>query len=204
MCTMVLQETVNYDTANEGHVFCTFLDATKAFDRVKYFKFFNCLLDRKLPDVIFRFLCKLYTSHITRVIKNGMLSWWFNVVNGVKQGGVLSPVLFCIYVDGLLLAICTAGFGCFICSMFTGILAYADDIALLVPTVLAMRKMLWVCEEYASEYYVLFNASKSKCIICVSLQKSMCDYLLNIKFTLTGKVIETVKSWASPWAYHHK
>jgi len=60
---------------------------------------------------------------------------------------------------------------------------------------LAMRKMLLICEEYASKYCVLFNASKSKCVICVSRQKSMCDYLLNIKFTLTGKVIETVKSW---------
>ena len=58
-----------------------------------------------------------------------------------------------------------------------------------------MRKMLLICEEYASEYCVLLNASKSKCVTCVSHQKSMCDYLLNIKFTLIGKVIETVRSW---------
>ena len=83
-------------------------------------------MDRKLPDVIVRFLFKLYRSHITCVIWNGMQSRWFNVV---KQGGVLSPVLFCIYTDGLLLVVCTAGFGCCIGSMFIGILAYADDIA---------------------------------------------------------------------------
>jgi len=36
------------------------------------------------------------------------------VVNGVKQGGVLSPVLFCVYKDGLLFALCATKTGCFI------------------------------------------------------------------------------------------
>jgi len=77
-------------------------------------------------------------------------------MESIKDQG-LSPVLFCIYIDGLLLAVCTAGFGCFIGSVFTGILACADDIALLAPRLLlwlAMRKMLLICEEYASEYCV--------------------------------------------------
>jgi len=63
------------------------------------------------------------------------------VLNGVKQGGVLSPVLLCVYVDGLLLAVRAAKIGCFIGTMFTGILAYADDIALLAPTAHAMRRI---------------------------------------------------------------
>ncbi len=29
-------------------------------------------------------------------------SSYFNVTNGVKQGGVISPILFCMYMDGLL------------------------------------------------------------------------------------------------------
>ena len=36
MCTMVLKEAINYYTLNKGHMYCTFLDATKAFDKVKY------------------------------------------------------------------------------------------------------------------------------------------------------------------------
>jgi len=34
MCTMILKETIYYNTTNKGYVFCTLLDATKAFDRV--------------------------------------------------------------------------------------------------------------------------------------------------------------------------
>jgi arginine exporter protein ArgO len=63
-------------------------------------------------------------------------------INGVKQVGVLSPVLFCIYVDDLLVAPSKAGVGCFIDSNFVGAVAYADDSVLLVLSALALRKML--------------------------------------------------------------
>ena len=70
---------------------------------------------------------------------NGNESRWFNVNNGVKQGGVLSPVLFCVYIDGLLMSLYRAGLGCHIGHMFVGALAYADDLVLLAPTPRAMR-----------------------------------------------------------------
>jgi len=62
-------------------------------------------------------------------------------VNSVKQGGVLSPVLFCLYVDGLLVKLSKAGIGCFDGNHFVGALAYADDIVLLAPTASALRNM---------------------------------------------------------------
>jgi len=54
-----------------------------------------------------------------------------NAINGVKQGGVLSPVLFCIYLDNLLVRLSRSGVGCFIGETFVGALAYADDIVLV-------------------------------------------------------------------------
>jgi len=85
----------------------------------------------------------------------------FSAVSGVKQGGVLSPVLFCI-IDDLLLALSNSGVGCYIGNNFVGALAYVDDIVLIAPTATAMRKLLSICEYYATEYCISFNASKSK------------------------------------------
>jgi hypothetical protein len=139
MCTMILKETISYYVNNKSPVFCTFLDATKAFDRVNFCKLFRLLVKRGLPSTIVRTLINMYTSNIIRVSWAGITSDYFSAFNGVKQGGVISPVLFCIYIDDLLISLSLSGFGCFIGSAFTGALAYADDIVLISPSPYAMR-----------------------------------------------------------------
>ena len=92
---------------------------------------------------------------------------YFTALNGVKQGAVLSPILYCVYVDDLLLILSRAGVGCFIGLHFVGALAYADDLVLLAPTASAMRKLLAICEDFAREYSISFNALKSKCLVAL-------------------------------------
>jgi len=81
MCTMLLKETVSYYVNNDSPVYCTFLDATKAFDRVEYSKLFRLLIRRKLPSVIIRFLLRIYLSNAVCVDWNGVRSCLFQVVN---------------------------------------------------------------------------------------------------------------------------
>ena len=91
-----------------------------------------------------------------------MFSERFLVKNGVKQGGVLSPVLFCIYIDGLLKRLARSQTGCTVGVVYVGALAYANDLLVLAPTPSAMRLLLQICDNYAMEYNITFNASKSK------------------------------------------
>jgi Reverse transcriptase (RNA-dependent DNA polymerase) len=100
----------------------------------------------------------LYKGHQVRVLWNGITSSSFRVSNGVIQGGILSPMLFCIYLDVLLLALKHAGVGCHLGKWFIGALAYADDIVLLAPTARAMRLVLKICDDFATKYGLKFNA----------------------------------------------
>jgi len=102
-----------------------------------------------------------------RVKWNGGQSRWFHAISGVKQqGGVLSTVLFCIYLDGLLRTLCSSKIGCFVGTMFTGILAKLMQILPFWLLLHWPRCMLSICEKYAAEFGVMFNATKSKCIVC--------------------------------------
>jgi len=63
-----------------------------------------------------------------------------------------------------LLSLREPGVGCFIGEFFVGVLAYADDIALLAPSAHAMRRLLAICDKDGSVHSVSFNANKSKCL----------------------------------------
>ena len=164
-CTFLAEETINYYMKNKSHVFSVFLDASKAFDRVHYVKLFRLLLKRDICPVIARFLAFMYTNNQCRIKWDGLLSQAFKVKNGVRQGGVLSPILFNVYIDVLLCKLKETELGCHIGSSFAGALAYADDVLLLCPSMYAVKKMISVCEEFSQAFNIQFNASKSKLLL---------------------------------------
>jgi hypothetical protein len=107
----------------------------------------------------------MYTRQSVRVQWNDGMSNSFGISNGVKQlGGIFSPVLFCIYYDELLRQLEKSRKGCYIGSWFIGALAYADDIVLLAPSATEMRRLLAICDEFAADFNLSFNASNSQCM----------------------------------------
>ena len=132
-------------------VYSCFLDASKAFDRVNHEVLLKLLLKRQIPCPILWFLFAWYRDQLLTVRWKSSLSLSFGVSNGVRQGGVLSPILLTIYIDELLLRLSKLGVGCHSGHYFVGSLGYADDIALLAPSPSALRALLHECEVYARE-----------------------------------------------------
>ena len=90
----------------------------------------------------------------------------FGVSNGVRQGEVLSPILFTVYLDELLHQLTSLDIGCHVGHHFVGVLCYADDITLLALLPAALRILLQECELFAIDHNLLFNAAKTQ-LICV-------------------------------------
>jgi len=110
---------------------------------VNYCKLFRLLIKRDLPTCIICVLNNMYTDHLFRISWAGGMSDYFNALNGVKQGGVISPILFGIYIDDLLVSLSQLGVGCYVAGNFVGAIVYTDDIVLISPTPLGMRKLLF-------------------------------------------------------------
>ena len=96
MCIYVLKEVIDRHRSLNGSIFTCFLDASKAFDRVKHSILFQKLIDRGVPGPGYnvRLLIYWYSNQTMTIIMcirwSGKLSEHFGVTNRVRQGGVLS------------------------------------------------------------------------------------------------------------------
>ena len=159
-CTFVVNEIIQYYRNRNSDVYVMLLDASKAFDKVHYLKLFNLLCKREFCPMLCRLLLYIYTSQIISVKWGSKHSCDVPVSNGVKQGGILSPVLFTIYIDVLFDMLRASGLGCYIGTKFMGAVGYADDITLLAPSVMSLKKMLQICDIFGASYDVTFNVTK--------------------------------------------
>ena len=115
-------------TEEQHAVFVTFLDASKAFNRLNYWLLFDKLVKKCVPLFIIKLLCFWYT-HKKMVVRWGItILTQFTVANGVKQGGIISPIVFNKYMEDLIIALNNSGIGGYLRDAFLNHLCYADDI----------------------------------------------------------------------------
>ena len=185
MCSVIHKEIITYYMNRDTNVFFCYVDATKAFDRVHIGIMFKLLLSRKIPAIIIRLLFDIYT-------RQQVFTKWQNVISNpfsVRQGAILSPLLFSIYKDELVSRLKNSGIGCWISNMYYGALSYADDVVLLCPSLRGLQSMLHICSRFGEEFHMSFNHSKTVCMY-MSKSELKCDF--NIQ--LDGKQISWVKS----------
>ena len=82
----------------------------------------------------------MYTRQSVKATRNGTNSFPINMSNGVRYGGVLSPILSNVYMDELLLRLQKQDIRCHIGAISMGTLCYADDLITLSPTRRGLQK----------------------------------------------------------------
>ena len=167
-CTYAFKQTVQYYRQRGSHVFCCFIDFTKAFDYVDYWLLFCKLLDYNESQaclITVRLLAYWYSHQQVFVRWLSCHSDCFTVSNGVRQGGVLSPLLFRVYVRDLISTVVNSKIGCFIAGVCVNLLAYADDIVLLSPSWHGLQMLLNIIEDAAKAVDMSFNTDKTVCMV---------------------------------------
>ena len=155
-----------YFTQHGSNVNICLLDLSKAFDRVDYAVLFQKLSSKGLPNNVVQLLFSWYRRSNAFVRWKSGISKCFNLTTGVRQGGVLSPVLFTIYVDCVISRLQTTGVGCCIGNQYFGCVMYADDLVLLSVSIADMQTMVDICVDELQQLKMVLNPRKC-CIIRV-------------------------------------
>ena len=169
-CSWLVNEVTNYFMRRGTAVTACLLDCSKAFDKCKFDKLFRKLISKGLPPIVVRVLIYIYEEQTGWVKLAGKRSSSFKLTNGTRQGSVLSPVLFSVYLDDLLKELRNLQLGCHIGGCWFGGCGYADDLILLAPNREVLQKMVKICQKYGEDHNLVFSTdpvpalSKTKCL----------------------------------------
>ena len=89
------------------------------------------------------------------------LSNKFSITNGVRQGSILSPHLFKVYVDDLSVTLNSLMIGCSVSDFIINHIMYADDLVLISPSSAGLKILLNVCHQFGVQNDIKFNSNKS-------------------------------------------
>ena len=161
----LLKEIINNNISKKSKVYAHFIDLSKAFDMVNYNLLINKLIDTGIPGDITKLIYVYLNNQNARIVWNNIKGFYKKINTGVRQGGILSPLLFKIYINELLMKFNELEQGCKLGISKLNILAYADDVVIFCNTYEGLNELFVELEKFLNNNYLKLNSNKSKVVI---------------------------------------
>uniref|UniRef100_A0A8D8XDM6 Craniofacial development protein 2 n=2 Tax=Cacopsylla melanoneura TaxID=428564 RepID=A0A8D8XDM6_9HEMI len=179
----------NVDKNND--IFMAFIDYEKAFDNVNHQKLIEILEKVKIHKADIRLIAKLYWGQKGKVKTSTGISEEFNIMKGVRQGCIISPVLFNIYAEQIIKeAVENEPHGILLKDKLINNLRYADDLVLLTSSKQSLVVLLEKLFESSSNYHMKVNIKKSKIMRVSKAENSKIG-----RVEIEGQVMEEVSKY---------
>ena len=130
------------------------IDLAKAFDKTNHHALLLKLMKRNIPAFVIDLLDYWLSNCISCVKWNNSFSDFFKIEFGVRQGSVLSPTLFAIYLDDVYKQN----------DVYNCVILYADDILILSPSLHKLQQLFTLCESNLLRLDMSINTKKSFCL----------------------------------------
>ena len=144
--------------------FACFIDMMKAFDNVDI----ECMLSKLLANGIggnfYRIVKHLYTVPKSCVLVNNNKTNYFDVQCGVKQGDIISPTIFSLYVNDLVNELNLLNLGVPIDDENMCALLYADDIVIFSDTEANLQTLLNTVNKWCCQWRLKINLNKTNIV----------------------------------------
>lgn len=158
----ITDETIKHCCEEKDKVYVCYIDITKAFDKL----WINGMLYKLFQSVgisgkCLRIIKLWYTGMREMVCIDGNYSKCYNILQGTRQGGVLSPWLFTVFVNDLISILQRTGLGIVIHDMYYGSPMFADDLTMLSRLKSGLDQMLKSLHDYSLLWRITFNQKKT-------------------------------------------
>ena len=163
------QEAIAKLTREGDRVYSCFYDLASAFDSVEYPVLLSHLKSAGVTGKAWRLIKQWYTNPTSSVRVCGSVSSQFHIQRGVRQGSVLSPVLFLLVMDPILLELQSRSNGLNINGLFLGALSHADDIRTLSTNLTDCRAQISSVSSFATQRGLMLSTEKCEAIISPSV-----------------------------------
>ena len=150
---------------NNEKIFSCFIDFAKAFDTIPRDILFEKLLKYGIKGRFFNIIKNIYSNDKACVKIHNHCTETFEINQGVRQGCVLSPLLFNIFVSDLAKKIDSVDLKIQVNNRELNTLFWADDIVMFAKTENTLREMLKILELYSNENKLEINTDKTKIMI---------------------------------------
>ena len=160
----LINDSITYFNDRGSPVYLCSLDAEKCFDSIWHMGLLFKLID-VLPDHVWSYLCKWYESSYAVIRWNNLHSQKFRITKGMRQGSILSPCLFNIFLDEMMVKLSNTDTGLRIFNEKVNSCAYADDVTLFSSSITGLQTLINICTEYSTKWRFNFGVKKSKTIV---------------------------------------
>ena len=167
-----VRKTIDYFTENLSTVNICTVDLTKAFDRVNYYGLLSKIIDRNVPCSIVFLLLEWFEKSFSKVKWGSALSSSVKLSAGVRQGGILSPLFFAVFVNDVLIKLENSKLGCHIKGKCFNSFMFADDLILLSISLRDAQRLIDICSKEFCDLDLSINLNKSFCLRIGSRYKS--------------------------------
>lgn len=188
-----IKQIISKTMTHNKKVFFTFIDLEKAFDRVPRQKVWTSLMKRGVSPKLQRTIKSIYNNTRNYVISNNNISEEFITREGLRQGGVLSPVLFTIFMDDIIrncerrTKALHVGYRN-LQPISISVCAFADDVVLMAGSESELKKNLMTWEEELIKNGMKMNMQKTKVMVVAKEDQE-------VNITINGTKIEQVHNY---------
>ena len=172
MASLLVSEATLEAKSTNSPLFLGTLDSQKAFDVVNHQILLDKLYHQDVNLSVWKLVKGMYEGLTARVKWKGDFSNQFQILQGVRQGGILSTHLYKLYINDLLLDLENRSIGLHIGTTYTGCPTCADDLSLMSECSEEFGSMLNIAHTYACQHRYIIHPEKSVAVCKNKASKS--------------------------------